>query len=78
MKLEKQLKGAMVDYGAVNENWRIKIVAIEKIADNSDFANVTVEIYKPRSRQPAYLHTLYINMVKEFVCWDRSTHVNLK
>ena len=78
MKLENQLKNAMIAYGAINENWRIKIVAIEKVIRNSDFANVTIETYKPRSRKPDYSHTLYVNMIKGIIYWDKSTHENLK
>lgn len=77
MKLQEQLKNAMIEYGAIAENWRIKIIAIERIG-NSDYANVVIESYKPRNRKPDYAHTLFIDTVKELIFWDRSTCDKLK
>lgn len=78
MSLEEKLKNAMIDYEAIAENWRIKIIAIERVSNNSDYAHVIIETYKPRSRKPDYAFNLYVNMVKELIFWDRSTHENLK
>lgn len=77
MGLQDQLKNAMIEYGAVDSKWRIKIIAVDKIG-NSDFAKVSIETYKPRRRKPDFCHILFLNMVKKYICWDKSEHVNLK
>lgn len=43
MKLEEQLKNAMIEYGAITEKYRIKIIAIERTSNNSDYANVIAD-----------------------------------
>lgn len=79
MNLEEKLRYAMIDYGAIAENWRMKIIAIERVGGvNSDYVNVIVESYKPRSRKPDYIHTLFIDIVRELIFWDRSTCEKLK
>ena len=78
MTFEEKLKCAMIEYGAVAENWKIKITDIDKTNETSDYANITVNVWKPRSRKPDYAFTLFVNVVKEIIFWNRSTHVNLK
>lgn len=70
------LKNALVGYGAMNENWRLKITN-KQIISNSDFANITVEIYKPRCRKPTIVWELLVNIVREFVDFERSTFIRL-
>ena len=74
--LENGIKEALVEYGAMNDNWRMKITDKEIIA-YSDWAKVEIEIYKPRCRKPCIIWTLAINMVKELVDFERSTFVRL-
>lgn len=78
MKLEKQLKDAMIEYGAITEKYRIKIISIEHENKNSDYANVIVEVYKPRSRKPDIMWNLFINMVREILYWDKSSFAEMK
>jgi len=74
--IENKIKNALVEYGAMNENWRLKITDKE-IIGNSDYANISVEIYKPRCRKPCIVWTLVTNIVREFVDFERSTFVRL-
>lgn len=74
--IENGIKKALVEYGAMNENWRLKITD-KNIIGNSDFASISVEIYKPHCRKPCIVWTLVANIVKEFVDFERSTFVRL-
>ena len=79
MTLEEKIREAMIYYGAIAENWRIKIIAIERVGSkNSDYANVIIKSYKHRSKKPDYVHTLYIDTVRELIFWDRSNCEKLK
>ena len=74
--IESKIKNALVEYGAMNENWRLKITN-KGIISNSDYASFTVEIYKPRCRKPCTEWTLIANIVREFVDFGKSTFVRL-
>lgn len=76
MSIENKMKIALVNYGAMNEDWRIKVISVE--TDYSDWAKVIVEVYKPRHKTPCTCWTLFANMVREFVDFERSEHIRLK
>ena len=79
MSLEASLREAMISHGSIAENWRMKIIAIERVgSQGSDYVNVIVETYKPRSKKPDYAVTIFIDTVKELVFWDRSSCERLK
>lgn len=79
MDLEATLREAMISCGFIAENWRLKIIAIESIGSEfSDYKNVIIETYKPRSKKPDYAVTLFIDTVRELVFLDKSTCERLK
>jgi len=71
---ENQIKNVLVERGIMLENWKIKITD-KKIIGNSDWAKVEVEVFKPRCKKPCITWTLVVNMVKEFVDFEKSTFV---
>lgn len=72
-RLTQGIHDCMDERGITLTNWRIKIVGRE-IIGNSDWATVTVEVYKPRCRKPCVVWMLAINIVREQIYWDRSRH----
>lgn len=70
--LMEGIKIALVDYGAMLEDWKLSFVEAERIG-NSDMINVTVTITKKRCRKPFMIWTLRIDEVRELVYFDRST-----
>ena len=78
MSFEEEIKCAMIEYGACADNWKIKIIVVDRLNVDSDCANVIVNVWKPRSRKPDYSFILFVDVVKELIFWDRSTHINLK
>lgn len=76
-KLEEGIRNAMDERGITNpnESWRIKITN-RYIINNSDLANVTVEVYKPRARKWAVIWILRINFVRNIIQWDKSTFIS--
>ena len=74
--IEDKVKSTLINYGAINENWRIKITDVE-IMPNSDWAKVAVKIIKPRCRKPCIIWTLTMNMVRGLTDFEKSTFVRL-
>ena len=66
------LKNALIEYGDMLEDWKLKFVSVEKIG-NSDFADVSVEITKKRCRKPFIMWKLRVDTVKELVHFDQSS-----
>lgn len=75
-KIENGIKKALVEFGAMNENWRIEITD-KYLIGNSDYANISVEIYKPHCRKPCTVWVLVANIVTEFVDFKKSTFIRL-
>lgn len=74
--LENGIKKALIEYGAMNENWRLEITD-KKIIGNSDYATISVMIFKPRCRKPCMMWELHVNIVREFVDFERSIFARL-
>ncbi len=74
-KLENQIKQALVNYGAMGENWRMKVTNRE-IIGRSDWAKVVVEITAPKKRKPCTKWELAINIARNQIHWDKSTFCN--
>lgn len=66
------IKNALVDYGAMLEDWKVNFVEAERV-NKSDIIYVTVTITKKRCRKPFVLWKLRIDEVRELVYFDRST-----
>lgn len=77
MSIEQHMRNALINYGAINENWRIKIIDKE-ILPYSDWVKVTVEVYKPRCRKPCTIWTLASNMVRGITDFEKSTFIHCK
>lgn len=65
------IKNALVDFGAMLENWKINLICIEN--DGSDIYYVSVTITKNRCKKPFVMWTLRVDTVRELVYFDRST-----
>ena len=76
MRLKQGIKNALIEYGAIEDNWRICIIDKE-IIGKSDWAKITVNITPPRKRKPCICWEISINIVKNQIHWDKSTHYNL-
>ncbi len=77
-KLTDGIKAAMVDTGRAGEKWRVEVTGCERVGNNSDYVRVYVNAYKPRSRKPDVAWDICVNIAKELIYWDYSTHYNLK
>ena len=77
-KLTEGIKAAMVDTGRAGEKWRVEVTGCDRVGNNSDYVRVYVNVYKPRSRKPDVLWDICINVVKDLIYWDHSTHYNVK
>lgn len=77
-RLEEGIKAALVETGRAAESWRVKVISCDKVGKNSDFVQVHVNLYKPRSRKPDIGWNLCINVVKNLIYWNHSTFAYLK
>lgn len=77
MTVEQQMRTALLNYGAIKSNWRITIDSVENIG-YSDWAEVTVSIFKPRCRKALAKWVLLTNPVKGITDFGRSTYIWLK
>lgn len=71
-KFEQGIHNALDEKGITLPDWKIKITNRE-IIGRSDWAKVTVEVYKPRKRKPEIIWELAINIVKNQIHWDKSS-----
>jgi len=78
---EKKLHEAFDEIGVTLPNWRIKITNKELIRNRygqwTDYATLTVDIYKYRCRKPTQRRYLTVNTVKGYIDLERSTYINL-
>jgi hypothetical protein len=72
------VKNAMIDTGRISESWRIEITGKESLGNNSDYVDLFLNAYKPRSRKPDVLWTIRINAVKELIYWEHSYFCKVK
>ena len=77
-KLAEGIKAAMVDTGRAGEKWRVEVIGCDKVGKNSDYMRVYVKVYKPCSRKPDVLWDICVNIAKNLIYWDYSTHYNVK
>lgn len=70
------MRNVLLNYGAINEKWRIKLTHKE-ILPFTDWAKVTVEVYKPRCRKPYGIWTMYFNIVRGITNFERNTFIRL-
>ena len=77
-RLEEGIKAAMIDTGRAAENWRVKVTGYDRVGKNSDYMRVYVKVYKPRSRKPDVLWDICVNIAKNLIYWEYSTHYNVK
>ena len=73
----EQIKNVLIENGYINNNWRIKTIAIERIG-YTDFVYYILEIYKPKTKKPDYCYELYIDTVRELIFFDKSKFDKLK
>ena len=76
MTIDQQMRNALLNYGAIGDSWRIKITDKEVI-NYSDWAKVTVELYKPRCRKPYAIWELVTNTVRCVTDFEKSTYIRL-
>lgn len=74
----KNIKDILVEYGAMQKDWNIKIINISPLNIRSDFSIITVYIYKKRSRKPDFSFELYADMNHGTIDFSKSKHYNLK
>lgn len=72
MSVEQMIINALLSYGAIDENWKIKITDIENL-QHSDWAKVTTEIFKPRCRKPYAIWELVVNTVRNITDFEKSS-----
>ena len=73
MKIANMLKKVMINYGAMNEDWRIKITNVEN--NGTDWAVINFSITKKGKRNPCTLWNMRVNMATGFIDWERTNHV---
>ncbi len=73
---ETALKKCLIEYGAMGENWRIKLGEIKRNA-GADWFVCDVYIYKPRAKKPCLLWELRINEARKVVDFGNSKHTAL-
>lgn len=76
MTVEQQMRTALLNYGAINDNWHIAITDIENLS-YSDWAKVTVLVRKPRCRKPFMEWTLFVDTVRGITDFARNTFIYL-
>ena len=76
-KMLEKIRTALIENGYINNNWRIKTIAIERIG-YTDFVYYILEIYKPKTKKPDYCYELYIDTVRELIFFDKSKFDKLK
>lgn len=76
MNCEQQMRNALLNYGAINENWRVKLTHKE-ILPFTDYAKVIVEVYKPRCRKPYGICHMYVDTVRGITNFERNTFIRL-
>lgn len=71
LNLENAIKEIFIEREIMLPNWKIQITDKE-ILGKSDYAKVTVDVFKPRKKKPEITWILTINMVREQIHWDKS------
>lgn len=64
-KIEKLMKDALIDYRAMEENWRLKITSVYVIGADSVIVNL--EVYKPRRRTPSVSWAIPVDTLRNYV-----------
>lgn len=78
MMIKEFAKAALINYGAILENWKIVIGEISQMSDRSDWVEVQVYVYKPRSKKPDFFWELCMNMARNVTDFGKSQFTNLK
>lgn len=73
---ENALKKTLIEYGAMCENWRLKLGEIKRNA-GADWFTCKVYIYKPHAKKPCLLWELLINEARKVVDFGNSKHTTL-
>ena len=77
MKLEDAIRSAMDEHGVTGPGYRIKVVWTETLNQgSSDWATVTVDVYRPRYRKPCVTWELAIWIPGNTLYWEKSRHYN--
>lgn len=73
--IEELMKDALVWYGAMLENWRLKIVRV--YATGADSANVELQIFEPRRRKPTVSWIIPVDTARNNVYVSEGTFTYL-
>jgi hypothetical protein len=75
-KYMKKLHEIFDEMGITLPNWKISLVS-EEIIGRSDWAYVTVEIYKPYCKRPCQIRKLAFNFVRKIIDLEKSSFTDL-
>ena len=74
---EEMARNALLNGDYIPENYRVEFLGL-CIYSNGLFAELTVYIYKPRSRKPDIIWTLFMDIAHEEVDFSKSHFAYLK
>lgn len=77
MTVKQAVYNSLLNYGAINEKWRVEIIDINTIS-YSDWAEVTVKTYRPKSKKADFMWVLKMNTVRQITDYEHSTFCKLK
>lgn len=76
-RFEEMAKNALLNGDKIPENYRVEFDKLF-IQSNGLFAELIVFVYKPRSRKPDIMWTLFMDIAHEQVDFNKSQFVYLK
>ena len=76
-RFEEKARTALLNGDRIPENYRVEFLGL-CIYSNGLFAELTVYIYKPRSRKPDIIWTLFMDIAHEEVDFSKSHFAYLK
>lgn len=74
--LERCVKNALINYGAILPFWKVKIVSAEGL-QGSDWIDVSCLVTRPKCRKPYGSWQLKVNVAREITDFSRSTFIKL-
>lgn len=74
--LLEAIRNSMIERGAILPNWKVTLVQVEN-ANGSDWANVTVNVFRPRCRKPLVVWDIAVYLPRDQIWWDKSSFVRV-
>ena len=76
-RFEEMARNALLNVDYIPESYRVEFLRL-CIYNNGLFAELTVYVYKPRSRKPDIIWTLFMDIAHEKVAFSKSHFAYLK